>query len=147
MNEKILIAEDNPTNMRLVQMILRGKGYTLRKATNGEEALEVALKERPDLVVMDVQLPKLSGLEVIRKLRQTSDFSRVPVIAVTAYAMKGDKEKFIKAGFDAYMSKPLDVHGLPLVIAGMLEQKKKSSFSIGVEASGGNADGKKNCCH
>ena len=68
--EKILIAEDNPQNMRLIEMVLRAKDYTLLKATNGDEALDVALRELPDLIIMDMQLPKLSGLEAARKLRE-----------------------------------------------------------------------------
>lgn len=127
MNEKILIVEDNPSNMRLIEMILRGKGYTLLKATDGEEALDVAFRGRPDLIIMDIQLPKLNGLEAVRRLRQASDFSHVPVIAVTAYAMKGDEEKIINAGCNAYMSKPVNTRELPLVIAEMLRQRQKDN--------------------
>ena len=76
-------------------MTLRGRGYTLVKASDGEEALDMAIRERPDLIIMDMQLPKLSGLEVTRRLRQMTAFSHIPIIALTAYAMKGDKEKFI----------------------------------------------------
>jgi len=125
MKEKILIVEDNPQNMRLIKMVLRDKGYTLLEATDGEEALDVALREPPDLIIMDIQLPKLSGLEVTRKLRETSAFSHVPIIALTAYAMKGDKERFINAGCDAYLSKPINTRELPGVIAEMLLQAAK----------------------
>jgi len=125
MKEKILIVEDNPQNMRLIKMVLRDKGYTLLEATDGEEALDVALREPPDLIIMDIQLPKLSGLEVTKKLRETSAFSHVPIIALTAYAMKGDKERFINAGCDAYLPKPLDTCELPGVIAEMLHNTKR----------------------
>jgi len=124
MKEKILIVEDNPQNMRLIEMVLKAKGYALLKATDGEEALDVALRKRPDLILMDIQLPKLSGLEVTRRLRKTSAFSHIPIIAITAYAMKGDKEKVIESGCDAYLSKPFHTHELTEVIAGMLHNPK-----------------------
>jgi two-component system cell cycle response regulator DivK len=127
MNEKILIVEDNPPNMRLMEMILRGKGYTLLKATDGEEALDVALRGQPDLIVMDVQLPKLNGLEATRRLRQIPVFSHIPIIALTAYAMKGDKERIINAGCDAYLSKPINTRELPLVIAEVLQRRQKDN--------------------
>jgi len=106
-------------------MVLRDKGYTLLEATDGEEALDLAKRELPDLIIMDIQLPKLSGLEVTKKLRETSAFSHVPIIALTAYAMKGDKERFINAGCDAYLSKPIDSRELPGVIAEMLHNTKR----------------------
>jgi len=127
MNEKILIVEDNPSNMRLIELILRDKGYTLLKATDGEEALDVALRGQPDLIIMDIQLPKLNGLEATRRLRQAPVFSRIPIIAVTAYAMKGDKEKIINAGCDAYLSKPINTRELPLIIAEVLRKRQKDN--------------------
>ena len=125
MKEKILIVEDNPQNMRLIEMVLKAKGYALLKATDGEEALDVALRKRPDLILMDIQLPKLSGLEVTRRLRKTSAFSHIPIIAITAYAMKGDKEKVIESGCDAYLSKPFHTHELTEVIAEMLHNTER----------------------
>jgi len=125
MSKKILIVEDNPQNMRLIEMALSAKSYTLLEATNGEEALEVAKKERPDLIIMDIQLPKMSGLEVTRKLREIPEFSRTPIIAVTAYAMKGDKEKALDAGCNAYLSKPISARDLPNLIAKMLLQRQE----------------------
>ena len=123
MEEKILIVEDNPLNMRLLEMVLRAKNYTLLKATDGEEALDMAMREQPDLIIMDVQLPKMNGLEVTRKLRETSAFSHTPIIAITAYAMKGDKERIIESGCDAYLSKPINTRELPGLIAEMLSQR------------------------
>ena len=120
MKEKILIVEDNPQNMRLMEMTLRAKNYTLLKATDGEEALDVAGREQPDLIIMDVSLPGMSGLEVTRKLRETAVFSQTPIIGVTAYAMKGDKERVLEAGCDAYLSKPINTRELPEVVAKML---------------------------
>jgi len=127
MQEKILIVEDNPQNMKLIEMTLRGKGYTLLKATDGEEALDMAMREQPDLIIMDMQLPKLNGLEVTKRLRKTSAFSHTPIIALTAYAMKGDREKFISGGCDAYVSKPINTRELPGMIAEMLRQRQKGS--------------------
>jgi len=122
---RILIVEDNPENMRLLEMVLRAKNYTLLKATDGEEALDMAIRERPDLIIMDIQLPKVSGLEVTRRLRQTPAFSHTPIIAITAYAMKGDKERVIESGCDAYLSKPINTRELPEMIAEMLLQRQK----------------------
>jgi two-component system cell cycle response regulator DivK len=125
MSKKILIVEDNPQNMRLVEMALSAERYFLLEATNGEEALEMAKKERPDLIIMDVQLPKMSGLEVTRKLREIPEFSRTPIIAVTAYAMKGDEEKALKSGCNVYLSKPISARDLPNLIAEMLLQRQE----------------------
>ena len=127
MKKKILIVEDNPQNMRLVEMTLRSGGYALLKATDGEEALDLATREQPDLIVMDMQLPKISGLEVTRRLRQLPTFSHVPIIALTAYAMKGDREKFIEAGCDAYVSKPINTRELPEMVAKLLKQRQKNN--------------------
>jgi two-component system cell cycle response regulator DivK len=125
MSEKILIVEDNPQNMRLVEMALSAESYFLLEATNGEEALEIAKQERPDLIIMDVQLPQMSGLEVTRKLREIPEFNRTPIIAVTAYAMKGDEEKALDAGCSAYLSKPIRARELPNLIAKMLLQRQE----------------------
>jgi CheY-like chemotaxis protein len=118
--EKILIVEDNPPSLRLIEITLRSRGYTLLRATDGEEALAVAVRERPDLIIMDVQLPGMSGLEVTRRLRQMPEFAAVPIVAVTANAMKGDREKTHRAGCDAYLSKPINTRELPQVIGRML---------------------------
>ncbi len=125
MNEKILIVEDNPQNMRLIEMVLRAKGYTLLKATDGDEALDMAIRKRPDLIIMDIQLPKFSGLEVTKKLRGIPAFSHIPIIGLTAYAMKGDRERVINGGCDAYLPKPIDTRELPGVIAEMLHNTKR----------------------
>jgi two-component system, cell cycle response regulator DivK len=125
MGKKILIVEDNPQNMRLVEMALSAESYTLLEATNGEEAFEVAKKERPDLILMDIQLPKMSGLEVTRKLREIPEFSRTPIIAITAYAMKGDEEIALDAGCNAYLTKPIRARDLPNLIAIMLLQRQE----------------------
>ena len=101
-------------------MSLRPDGYEVVVAVDGEEALEVALREKPDLILMDIQLPKLSGLEVTRRLRQMDGFGEVPIIALTAYAMKGDEEKTREAGCDGYLSKPINTRELRRVVGEML---------------------------
>jgi two-component system, cell cycle response regulator DivK len=123
MNEKVLLVEDNMVNMKLLQATLEPRGYTLVTATDGEEALEQACKENPDLIIMDIQLPKLSGIEVVKKLRQMPEFSGIPIIALTAYAMKGDEERLIEAGFDVYLPKPVNTRELPKVISEMLQNR------------------------
>ncbi len=127
MKERILIVEDNLQSMRLIEMTLKAKGYTLLEAFDGEEAIEVAVRERPDLVILDIQLPKMSGLEVTKKLRETPGFAHTPIIAITAYAMKGDKEKVIDAGCDLHLSKPINTRELPALIAQMLQQWRRDS--------------------
>jgi CheY-like chemotaxis protein len=133
--KKILIVEDNPKNMRLIKMVLGNKGYSLLEATDGEEALAIAIEGRPDLIIMDIQLPKMDGLEVTRRLRQTPGFSQVPIIALTASAMEGDRDKIIKAGCDVYVSKPIDTHQLPELVAEML-RRGRASRGINGEGSG-----------
>ena len=125
--EKVLLVEDNPQNMKLLEMLLRAKDYTLLKAYDGEEALAMAIREQPDLIVMDMQLPKMSGLEVTKQLRQTLVFSHTPIIALTAYAMRGDKEQFMEAGCNAYLSKPISTRELPVIIDRMLQEHRENS--------------------
>ena len=129
--KKILIVEDNPRNMRLIKMVLGNKGYSLLEATDGEEALAVAMEERPDLIIMDIQLPKMDGLEVTRRLRRTPAFSQVPIIALTASVMEGDREKIIEAGCDIYVSKPMDTRQLPGLVAEMLRGGRYSLSLVG----------------
>jgi len=123
--EKILIVEDNPLNMRVLEMTLSTKNYILLRATDGEEALDMAMREQPDLIIMDIQLPKMSGLEVTRKLRESPAFSYTLIIGLTAYAMKGDKERVLESGCDAYLSKPFHPRELSEMIAEMLLQRQK----------------------
>jgi len=124
MGEKILIVEDNPVHMRLIEMTLRAKNYDLLKATSGEEALEMAVRGKPDLVIMDIHLPKMNGFEVTRKLRENQAFSHTPIIALTANVMKEDIERVIESGGDAYSTKPINTRELPEVIAEMLSGRK-----------------------
>ena len=111
-------------------MALKDKGYVLLKAIDGEEALELAVRERPALILMDIQLPKLDGLEVTKKLRENEVFNHTPIIGITAYAMKGDKERVIESGCDVYLSKPIDIHELARLIDAMLLKQKPSAREI-----------------
>ena len=126
MAETILITEDNPRNMKLMEAVLKPYGYNILKANNGEEALEVAIKEKPALILLDMQLPKLSGLEVTRRLKQMADLAHIPIVAVTAYAMKGDREKFLEAGCDDYLPKPINTRELPKRVAEMLARRRQN---------------------
>ena len=127
MKKKVLLVEDNHQNMSLLEMTLRADSYILLKATDGEKAMEIVVKDKPDLIIMDIQLPKMNGLEVTRRLRETPAFKHTPIIAVTAYAMKGDQERVIESGCDAYLSKPINTRELPKVIAEMLSQRQKDN--------------------
>jgi len=126
LKDKVMIVEDNPQNMKLIEMLLRSRSYILLKACDGEEALDMATREQPDLIVMDMQLPKMSGVEVTKRLRQMPVFSHTPIIALTAFAMRGDKERFLEAGCNAYISKPINTRELPTIIDQMLREYKKA---------------------
>jgi two-component system, cell cycle response regulator DivK len=107
--EQILVVEDNEKNMKLVRDVLQAKGYRTLEATTGGRAVKLATEHEPDLVLMDVQLPDVDGLEALGRLRANERTASIPVLAVTAQAMQGDRERFLAAGFDGYVSKPLDI--------------------------------------
>ncbi|MBU4075403.1 MAG: response regulator [Euryarchaeota archaeon] len=104
---KVLVVEDNPLNMELVIEILQARGFTVDEALDGEEAIKKAETEDYDLILMDIELPGLDGVEVTKILKTKN--KTTPVVALTSYAMKGDRERFLAAGFNEYLSKPLDV--------------------------------------
>lgn len=106
--EKILLVEDNPVNRRLAEFLLRSHGYLVSEAATAQEAFEIMKTERPDLIVMDIQLPEMDGLEATRKLKEDPSLCDIPVVAVTSYAMKGDREKALAAGCVGYVTKPID---------------------------------------
>jgi two-component system cell cycle response regulator DivK len=110
--ERILVVEDNEMNMKLFRDVLRATGYRTLEATTGGEALEVAVEHGPDLVLMDIQLSDLDGVEAFLRLRADERTAAIPVLAVTAQAMQGDRERFLEAGFDGYVSKPVNVREL-----------------------------------
>ena len=106
--KKILLVEDNPVNRRLAQFLLRSQGYEVCEATTAQEAFDVLKTERPDLIVMDIQLPGMDGLEAAKKIKAQPATANIPVVAVTSYAMKGDREKALAAGCAGYITKPID---------------------------------------
>ncbi len=105
----ILVVEDNDMNMQLVEYLLEEAGYHILKATSGEEALEIAERSSPSLVLMDIHLPGMDGFSVAREMKQRENTRSVPILALTAHAMRGDKDRFLEAGCDGYISKPIDV--------------------------------------
>ncbi len=106
---KILIVEDNPVNLELFMDVLEMEGYSCLSAAKGEEAIEIAGKENPDLVLLDIQLPGMDGMTVERTLRSSDNTKHLKIIALTAHAMKGDKEMFLGEGFDGYIAKPIKI--------------------------------------
>lgn len=109
MTKTVLIVEDNELNMKLFHDLLDAHGYDTLQTRNGMEALELAREHKPDLILMDIQLPEVSGLEVTKWLKDDDELRAIPVIAVTAFAMKGDEERIREGGCEAYISKPISV--------------------------------------
>lgn len=111
MRKTVLIVEDNDLNMKLFNDLLQANGYNTLQTREGREALELAARHRPDLILMDIQLPEISGLEITRMLKEDADLRHIPVVAVTAFAMKGDEEKIREGGCEGYIAKPISVTG------------------------------------
>ena len=118
--QAILVVEDNPRNLKLVRDILAHLGYRALEADNAEDGIALARSERPDLILMDVQLPGIDGVEALTRLRADPMTTALPVVALTAFAMKDDRERFLAAGFDGYLEKPLDIREFPSQLAGFL---------------------------
>ena len=110
--ERILVVEDNEKNMKLFRDVLSATGYRTLEATTGGEAVELATEQAPDLVLMDILMPDVDGVEALRRLRADERTAAIPVLAVTAQAMQGDRERFLAEGFDGYLSKPVNVSEL-----------------------------------
>jgi two-component system cell cycle response regulator DivK len=108
MGKKVLYVEDNPRNMRLVRKFLEHAGYEVLEAENGLMGLEIAEKERPDVILMDINLPDIDGLEATMRLKDNTDLKAIPVIALTANAMHGDRERCLAGGCDGYIPKPIN---------------------------------------
>ena len=109
MPKTILIVEDNDLNMKLFNDLLQAHGYETVQTMDGRDVLQLAHKHRPDLIIMDIRLPEISGLEVTKMLKAEDELKGIPVIAVTAFAMKGDEQKFREGGCDGYIAKPISV--------------------------------------
>jgi len=123
--QTILYIEDNPDNRLLVKRILEAEGYKVIEAPSGLGGLSMAETMQPDLILMDINLPEMDGYELTRRLKQMKHLVSIPVIAMTANVMKGDREKTLAAGCDGYIQKPIDVDQLPAQIARYLQAKKQ----------------------
>lgn len=123
--QTILYIEDNPGNRLLVKRILEVEGYKFVEAISGLAGLSAAESMQPDLILVDINLPELDGYELTRRLKQIKHLAGVPIIAMTANVMKGDREKSLAAGCDGYIQKPIDVDQLPVQVANYLQAKKK----------------------
>ncbi len=108
MATRVLIIEDNPANLELMVYLLNHYGYTTLTAMDGKEGLALIEKETPDLIICDIQLPKLNGYQIAEKLNDNPKLADIPIMAVTAYSMVGDRDKILSSGFDDYLSKPID---------------------------------------
>ncbi len=122
MAKTILIVEDNELNMKLFHDLLEAQGYALLQAREGPQALQLARAHRPDLIVMDIQLPSTSGLEVTRWLKEEPELAHIPVVAVTAFAMKGDESRILEGGCEAYIAKPISVGRFLETVRRLLER-------------------------
>jgi CheY-like chemotaxis protein len=118
--KRILIAEDKASSRELLRTVLQSQGYAVYEAADGEEALQQARSEVPDLILLDLQMPVRNGYQVLEELRRDARFAAIPIVAVTASAMQGDREKALAAGFDGYLTKPLPLNSLRNAIQRLL---------------------------
>lgn len=121
---KVLVIEDNPMNMELASDLLRAYGYDVLQAATALEALGVLQEAEPDLILMDIQLPGLNGLDLSRRLKEDPRTKEIPIIAMTAYAMKGDEEKVFQAGCSGYIQKPIDTRKFSQVVGDVLSRSQ-----------------------
>src|SRR3984957_20048496 len=122
--KKVLIAEDNAVNRELLRELLEIRGYAVMEACNGEEALDQIAKIQPDILLLDLSMPVLDGFVTIERIRKNPSFGSLPVLAVTAYAMQGDREKILTSGFDGYLSKPINPTALQEELERVLNKEK-----------------------
>tara|TARA_Y100000588_G_scaffold234710_1_gene248322 strand:+ start:5583 stop:6134 length:552 start_codon:yes stop_codon:yes gene_type:complete len=127
--ETILIVEDNPLNLELISDILEAHDYQVKAATTGSEALKMVEESRPDLILMDIQLPGLDGLAITGIIKEKPENSDLPIIALTAHAMRGDEEKAREAGCDGYISKPIDTRAVPNTVRKYLDARNNPTDS------------------
>ncbi len=118
--KKILVADDNAVSRELIREVLEGADHEVIEASDGREALEKLREHQPDLAVLDIQMPVLDGIAVIQELRADPGFARLPVVALTAYAMQGDREKALALGFNAYITKPINIPQFRAQVAELL---------------------------
>lgn len=123
MVKKVLIVDDNPVSRELIREVLEASDLWILEAENGEEALKKIADEKPDLVLLDIQLPVYDGYEVLHRVRTCLKLDKLPVLALTAYAMQGDREKALDSGFNAYITKPIDAAALRFQIKTILDSE------------------------
>jgi CheY-like chemotaxis protein len=126
---KILIAEDNAVNRELLRELLELRGYEVLEACDGKEALQMIEQAQPDLVLLDIGMPIMDGFAVVRKVRENPLMAGLPVVAVTAYAMRGDREKILNSGFDGYLSKPVNANSLAEELNRLLDKRDEKARS------------------
>jgi len=124
--ESILVVEDNDKNLKLVRDLLQLRGYRVLEARTAEQGLRLAADGIPDLILMDIQLPDLDGVTALKRLRADPATATVHVVALTAFAMKEDRERFLAAGFDGYLPKPIDIRALPDQVRLFLERSRQT---------------------
>jgi len=125
-SEPILIVDDNPQNLKLARVILATEGYHVQTAVDAEDALTILESFAPRVILMDLQLPRMDGLELTRRLKADPRYRDIIILALTAYAMKGDEERALAAGCDGYMAKPIDTEALPRMVAEHLARPVRS---------------------
>jgi CheY-like chemotaxis protein len=146
---KILVAEDNAVNRELLRELLEIRGYTVEEACDGQEALQMIERAKPDLLLLDIGMPVMDGFAVVRRIRENPELAPLPVVAVTAYAMQGDREKILNSQFDGYLSKPVDARSLTAELGRLLSKpeapklspKKTSESQPGGKTKAANAAG------
>jgi CheY-like chemotaxis protein len=124
-DEPILLVDDNPLNLKLIKLILANAGYDIRTAANADEALAAIVAQKPLVILMDLQLPGVDGLELTRRIKAKPETSDIVIVAVTAYAMKGDDDKARAAGCDGYIAKPIDTRALRQLVQHYLDKKRE----------------------
>jgi CheY-like chemotaxis protein len=131
----VLVAEDNAVNRELLRELLESRGYNVMEASDGQEALQMMEQTRPDILLLDLGMPVLDGFAVVRQIRKNPSLATLPVLAVTAYAMRGDRENVLNAGFDGYLSKPINARELSNELERLL-QKRQDGSSLPVPSEG-----------
>jgi CheY-like chemotaxis protein len=121
---KVLVAEDNPVNRELLRELLENRGYAVVEAPDGQEALRMIEQTHPDILLLDIGMPVLDGFAVMRKIRENPSLATLPVLAVTAYAMQGDRDNVLNAGFDGYISKPINTRDLANELERLLRKRE-----------------------
>jgi len=127
--KRVLVIEDNENNRRLITLILEKHGYRVFMAETGTQGIEIATREEPDFIILDIQLPDTDGFELIKQIRHSDKLKHIPVIAMTSYAMAGDRERILEAGFNGYIEKPIDPFTIMDEIKTILEERDEDTHS------------------